>query len=295
MRAAVAQAPRIAQPAGMARPCIADDIATVSALCRDLGLGDVTPLPLKAAHHTTLAIPSLAMVARVQSAEPVDEAWQRAVDEIAVARHLARRSAPAIAPFGEWAGPHVADTSVVTFWPYFEARPAEEHDAMHVAASLGALHDALSDYVCPLPPYTAALDRCWSVLVGERGSGGLAEDDRALLMRHHRRLRGEAEKRASPWVPLHGDVHLGNFLVGSSSALWIDFEDACRGPREYDIAGLPPETWSHFANTDLALVAVFADLRSVSVAIWCLVDYARNAEIREAAAYHLGRIKGWAD
>ena len=34
---------------------------------------------------------------------------------------------------------------------------------------------------------------------------------------------------------LHGDAHLANCLPGP---LWHDFETACRGPREFDLAAL---------------------------------------------------------
>jgi Ser/Thr protein kinase RdoA (MazF antagonist) len=37
---------------------------------------------------------------------------------------------------------------------------------------------------------------------------------------------------------LHGDAHLGNCLPSATGPLWHDFECACRGPREYDLAGL---------------------------------------------------------
>jgi Ser/Thr protein kinase RdoA (MazF antagonist) len=37
---------------------------------------------------------------------------------------------------------------------------------------------------------------------------------------------------------LHGDAHLGNCLQTTTESLWHDFETACRGPREYDLAAL---------------------------------------------------------
>ncbi len=37
---------------------------------------------------------------------------------------------------------------------------------------------------------------------------------------------------------LHGDAHLFNCLPSSAGPLWHDFECACRGPREYDLAAL---------------------------------------------------------
>jgi hypothetical protein len=71
----------------------------------------------------------------------------------------------------------------------------------------------------------------------------------------------------------------------------MDFEDVCRGPREYDIAGLPFSAWSHFSDVDQTLASRFADLKSVCVAVWCGANISRSAEVREAAEYHLHRVR----
>jgi hypothetical protein len=157
----------------MARPNLHDEIAVVSTVCRDLGLGDVTPTILKTAHHTTLLLSPLAIVARVQSAEPIDAARQRAVREVSVTRYLAH-SAPALAPLVELAGPHVVASSVVTLWPHVKnARTADEADAALAAKMLASVHEALLDYGGNLPPYTEALDRCWAVLADYGASATL--------------------------------------------------------------------------------------------------------------------------
>lgn len=107
-------------------------------------------------------------------------------------------------------------------------------------------------------------------------------------------MRREVQTIATESVPLRGDVHLGNLLIGPRGALWTDFDDACRGPREYDIAGLPASAWPPFRNADPALIRRFADLKSVCVAVWCAADPSRSAEVREAADYHLHRVRTFA-
>lgn len=154
------------------------------------------------------------------------------------------------------------------------------------------VHRELADYRGALPPYTQALDRCRDVLAA--GIIALNGDDHALLAAQYRRLRGEVEALADNAAPLHGDVHLGNLLLGSQGPLWTDFEDACLGPRELDIAGLPPTVWRDFADADQALVGRCADLRSVCVAIWCWADVSRSPEVRDAAGYHLDRVRHFA-
>ncbi|WP_229725650.1 phosphotransferase family protein [Calditerricola satsumensis] len=37
-------------------------------------------------------------------------------------------------------------------------------------------------------------------------------------------------------LPAHGDAHLGNLLASPQGWLWIDFEDASRMPRFWDLA-----------------------------------------------------------
>ncbi|MEO8856705.1 MAG: hypothetical protein ABI343_06895, partial [Burkholderiaceae bacterium] len=67
--------------------------------------------------------------------------------------------------------------------------------------------------------------------------------------------------------------------------------DACRGPREYDIACLPHATWSHFADSDQTLVRTYADLRSICIAVWCWDDLARSDGARDAARHQLDRVR----
>ena len=91
---------------------------------------------------------------------------------------------------------------------------------------------------------------------------------------------------------MHGDVHLGNLLVAGDTAVWTDFEDACRGAAEIDIAGLPRALWLSFATADLDLIQICADLKSVCVAVWCAAD-PRTAAMREAATYHFAEVRRW--
>ncbi|MEO5830586.1 MAG: aminoglycoside phosphotransferase family protein [Rhodanobacter sp.] len=276
----------------MPRATLDEEMTAVSGICKGLGLGEIMLAILKAAHHTTFLVSPLNIVARIQSSEPSDAARETATREVAVARHLAGRSAPALAPLADIAGPHIVASCVVTLWPYVEhGRAAEEDDAAAAATTLDSVHRALLDYRGDLPPCTEALAPCWSVLVDNETCPGLGRLDRELLKTHYRRLRRAAEGPASHRVPLRGDPHLGNLLIGENGPLWLDFEDACLGPREYDIACLPHTTWSHFADTNHALVRNYADLRSICIAVWCCDDLARSDGARKAAQHHLDRVR----
>lgn len=279
----------------MPRSTLDEEMKLVSVTCRNLGLGEVTLATLKAAHHTTLLVSPLRIVARVQSAEPIESARETAIREVAIARHLAGCDAPALAPLGDLAGPHVAGSCVVTFWPWLEhGRAAEEQDAATAATALASVHRALLDYCGDLPDYTEALEHCWSLLADDDTCPGLDRQDRELLKAQYSRLRSEADATASLWVPLHGDPHLGNLLISKHGPIWLDFEDACRGPREYDIACLPVSTWTQFSDANQALIKTYADLRSICIAVWCWDDLDRSDGAREAAQKNLDRVREFA-
>lgn len=269
------------------------EVASVVELCRRLGLGEVAPTVLASAHHTTLLLSPLSMVARVQSHEPIDAARRRAAREVAVARHLAGRGAPALAPVEGLAGPHAVPPSVVTFWPHVDGgRAAVETDAAPAAAALAGVHRVLLDHGGGLPTFTRMLDRCWRVLADDGACAALGPDDRGLLRAQFRRLRRVVGRATDGWTPLHGDAHVGNFLVGGDRSVWVDFEDACVGPREWDVACLPHAAWARFGDVDPTLVHRCADLRSVCVAVWCWAGATRDPAAREAAEHHLGRVRG---
>ena len=281
----------------MPRSSVFEEMSAVKSICQQIGFGQVVPTLLKAAHHTSLLIAPHKIVARVQSGEPIATASECAGREIVVTRYLANRSAPTLAPLPDFAGPYVRAPTVVTFWPYADRRrAASEADASVAAMSLATVHQALRDFDGKLPPYTETLDRCWDTLSGDHLRAVLPATDKHLLETEFRRLRRLVEAIDSRWVALHGDSHLGNLLLDNDgrNPLWIDFENTCLGPREYDIANLPAEAWPMFPDADPQLVAAYALLKSVCVVVWCLADSGRSLGMQEAADYHLSLVRNLA-
>jgi len=119
----------------------------------------------------------------------------------------------------------------------------------------------------------------------------LAPDDRDFLLKESHRFCTQLGTFSFTPISIHGDCHLGNALITSSGAVWTDFESVCQGPREWDLTCLPKEVLSIFPSVDRELYDVLRDLRSFCVAVWCWVDPDRSPEKREAAEYHLQRLR----
>jgi Ser/Thr protein kinase RdoA (MazF antagonist) len=103
--------------------------------------------------------------------------------------------------------------------------------------------------------------------------------------------------------PLHGDAHLGNCLGSPTGPLWHDFETACHGPREYDLAALMLWERVHGGNprSEKALAAYGAhdggllDAMLPIYLAWVvasmLTALPRRPELREVIDEHLAWLR----
>lgn len=202
-------------------------VAAALAVTAEHGLRCEEPIVLRDAWHVLVHLSPLPIVARVSTTVPYPEGPnpEDLVRELAIAGHAARAGAAVIPPADELdPGPHRRDGRIVTFWRYVE--PRGEIDPRVAGRELRTIHEALADYDGPLPPagHPAELEAILAALD--------PSDDVALL----RELA--ASMPQSDGQALHGDAHLGNCLPTEAGPLWHDFECACRGPREYDLAAL---------------------------------------------------------
>jgi hypothetical protein len=202
-------------------------VAAALAVAAEHGLRCEEPVVLRDAWHVLVHLRPAPVVARVSTAIPYPEGPhpEDLVRELAVAAHAARAGAAVIPPADELdPGPHRRDGRIVTFWRYVE--PQGEVDARLAGRLLRTIHEGLADYDGPLPPAGHPADLV-AVLAALEPS-----DDVDLL----RELAGRTPSLDGQ--ALHGDPHLGNCLSSAPGPLWHDFECACRGPREYDLAAL---------------------------------------------------------
>jgi hypothetical protein len=161
-------------------------------------------------------------------------------------------------------GPHVEDGLFVTFWRHVVASRATPGE---VGSSLRALHLAARGYTGRLRHFDPRPD----ALQIARLIGGDAG----------RLLQAAAESMTVPELteqPIHGDAHAGNAIAGGR---WLDLDDACIGPPEWDLACLrhcsflygerEPETsqaLAAYGPYDEAAVALLAPLVVLFTAAW---------------------------
>jgi aminoglycoside phosphotransferase (APT) family kinase protein len=195
-------------------------VAAAVAVAAQYGLGSDDPVVLRNDWHVLVHLRPLPLVARVSSGRPL-QPEERVARELDVASHAARAGARVVPPSDLLdPGPHRHGGHVVAYWSYVE--PRGQLDPEDAGRALREIHEALADYAGELPDlHTEDLNNMLDTLE--------PSDDVDLL----RELGAQAP--AGAWQAVHGDAHLANCMPGP---LWHDFETACRGPREFDLAAL---------------------------------------------------------
>jgi len=198
-------------------------VAAALAVAQQNGVPCDDPVVLRDAWHVLVHLRPAAVVARVSSSLPFPEGPNPddVTRELAVAAHCADAGCAVVPPLG---GPFDQGGHVVTFWQYVE--PHREPDPREAVRALREIHDALESYAGPLPAFGHPQDT-------ETMLDTLPPSDDVDLLRELASRRPDAAGQA-----LHGDAHLYNVLGTPSGPLWHDFETACHGPREYDLAAL---------------------------------------------------------
>jgi hypothetical protein len=241
-------------------------VAAVTAavrVARSYGIDVRAPVVLNDFFSVVVHLAPAPVVARIPTAVRrfrADEVgWM--TRELALTTHLRALGAPVVGPSARLPpGPHHQDGFTLSFWTHITPDPQRTTTTADCAALLPDLHAALATYPGPLPPLrenTVDLPR-WMPLIDR--TTWLARADRAVLRAAADRLAPVLADRSGEEVVLHGDAHPGNLLSSAHGLLWIDFEDACRGPREWDYA-------TATATAGAADGSMYAELRSLQVAL----------------------------
>lgn len=193
---------------------------------------------------------------------PVTEGRMR---EVSVAEFLAEAGAPVVPPSKLIdPGPHDHDGLTITFWDYVSDTDkmklwSDARDTLH------ACREALVS--CPEPlPYMQGYNEARALFHELWQRGDLGTIDPGDVVRRLAEIDAVlADRGGASNVPLHGDAHLKNMLVADHPddrrRLWIDWDDVCTGPVEWDHACLIVSIRDDESRVgdDAALMAAVAD------------------------------------
>jgi aminoglycoside phosphotransferase (APT) family kinase protein len=256
-------------------------LAAAVAVAARHGVRATDPVVLRAGLNVLVHLRPAPVVARVAgtiAGVRPGTAWQ--ARELAVAGHLARVGAPAVAPSDVLPpGPHKHDGHVLSFWTHVPAGGVVDPAA--AGEALAACHAALRDFRGSLP-------LLGTVTEAEALLARLAAEERidrptadALLARIED-LHATLGTLRSPIQALHGDAHLNNVLSSPDGPLWNDWEDTCLGPVGWDAACLlhtRADADAGATRAEAALAAsgirpdpgelgLWADARALQLAVW---------------------------
>ena len=245
-------------------PTTADAVAASAAVAAELGLPTGNPIVVAEGYSVRVRLDPAPVLTRVvtvgRGLRGNPRPWMER--EVAVCRYLSTAGAPVMAP---WAGggPYEALGLDVSLWEWLEPRPGSISPGEY-GALLKALHDALDGYLDELP-----------VLVGP-----LTDIAAAMRLSDHHVLHHAAAELVPlaltwPRRPLHGDAHVGNVLNTSAGPKWVDFEDVCAGPVEWDLASrtITAEILDAYpGELDRERLEECRDLRSLQILAALLAD-----------------------
>jgi hypothetical protein len=257
----------------------------------DLGIDARRARLLQDWNNTIIRLEPAAIVAKVGTSHFRDARLESLQRELAVATHLATRNVPIVRPTEEVpAGPHRWQELTLTLWQHVQAVPGAAPAPEETATAIKIVHQALTDFDGPLPYFTAELDDA-EELLRPHHSPALPPADRRFLLGVVRELKVALPRRETQWRPLHGSPHDANWLQTATGPLLLDFETACHGPVEWDLAALADEALALFPQADRDLIRTMRRMRSACVAAKCWVAPERAPQLREAAQVHLKLLR----
>lgn len=243
-------------------------------------------------NNTIVRLAPAPIVAKVGTSHFREARLESLKRELAVSTHLAARGAPVIRP--SWLvppGPHHWHGLTLTLWDYVEPVRGDELAAAETAAAVKIVHGALSDFDRSLPWFALELADARRLLRPAR-SPSLEAADRLFLLSVVDEMQAALATLPADGRPLHGSPHSANWLLSAGGPLLLDFETACRGPVEWDLAALGDKVLSFFPDADRELICTMRRMRSVCVAAKCWVAPERSPRLREAAEVHLKLLRG---
>lgn len=273
-------------------------IAAAIAVARAQGLPADDPRPLSSRGNVLVHLAPAPVVARVATLT----AWTRAdpfqwlAREVAVAGYLSRQGAPVVAPARNAdPGPHWSGGLAVSLWtflPWSDERPTPARTGRELAR----LHAAGAGFAGDLPDLAPIRNLAEAIGIMERERVAPLTTLARLRDRHAEVIATLDATGGTNLTVLHGDAHAGNLLRSPTGWAWIDLEETCRGPREFDLAVLASSAvpqWQAPGGADspaqgqAALAAYASELGLPGPDPESLAPFARAREL-QAAVWVLG-------
>lgn len=259
-------------------------VAAAVSLARENGLRVEEPVVLNDLFSLMVHLRPSPVVARVATSmpkirSPIGDWLER---EISVTTFLHDQGAPVVPPSREIpSGPHENDGFRISFWKYVEPDPDRTPTAADCSAMLADLHAALRSYPKELPDLGSDIAPMMRAV--HRDDDVLSDAEVDLIRASEEQLRPFWEKPGGDIQPLHGDAHPGNLIATGGGIVWIDFEDVCLGPVEWDLATMmDPDAVAKHHEPDPELMARCTELRALQVALSLIAFYD-----------DFGDIEGW--
>jgi hypothetical protein len=270
-----------------------DAIAVAAAVARNLGLTVEQPMPLRSTNNAVAWLRPANVVAKVSAVRN-----SRLHIELEVARELCALGGPVVSPAPELPDlVHCCGGLEMTFWRYHAQLTSAEPPPDRVALALRQLHATLGRLPpalrARLPSYLAELSAARALLADPAALPAITSGDRDLLASTFDRLQArlDALAPADRFIPIHGAPHPYNVLVVGDEPLFIDFETACMGPVEWDLAHLDPQGEPLFGDLlDSQVLWLCRSMASVNTATLCWADIDRG-DLREHAEWHLAHVR----
>src|SRR5215475_4429733 len=201
-----------------------------------------SPVILKDSNHTIVHLTPQPIVAKVSVEKRFRQRSSSLEREVLVARLLAEEGAPVVRPTNALPpGPHYVNEVELTFWDFCPHDPDAEISASEAGTSLRVVHELLNgirNNLPLLPPFTLQIEEADSLLRVPENVPLLLEKDRLFLCELYRTISADIGMASLDYQPLHGECHLNQAISSSSGVRWLDFEAACLGPKEWDLAVL---------------------------------------------------------
>jgi thiamine kinase-like enzyme len=260
------------------------------ALAAELGIRCEQTRIVNEGFNLLLELCPVPLLARIPMAvAEIRDPFESARIELAFAALLAESGIGAVRPSALVPpGPHRYDGLVISFWE-LEREVSRPLDAKAAARSLRRIHDLDPCRASFLPPFRplVELDLLLEQIEARRL---LAAEDFKLLEGEKERLGGLLPEHFDE-RPLHGDAHFYNVMESERGTVWIDLEDGCLGPVEWDLATLQTAArrlgqdlpWREAVSAygrapDQDLLELMIELRGVYVAAWHTIGAATIPE-----------------